>query len=265
MHKTIFQEKSLILAKQKLAKDFFGLRLSSHKIAANAKPGQFVEVRVKNSFLPLLRRPLGVHQVGRNNFELLFQVVGPGTQILSQKNLGDYLDVIGPLGNGFDFQLPRRKVLVAGGMGVVPLLFLAQKLTECQVSSAKYRTTVLIGAKNKAQIICARDFKKFGCEVLIATDDGSKGFKGKVTDLLKKFLRGTSNRLDGTIYSCGPKLMLKEVAKLSQDFNIPAQISLEEHMACGIGACLGCAVETKQGFKRVCKEGPVFNAEEIIW
>ena len=262
MRQHIFQEKTRILAKQNLSQDFFSLKLSSLKIAANARPGQFVEVRVQDTVVPLLRRPLGIHRVGRENFELLFQIIGKGTQILSQKRVGEYLDVIGPLGHGFDFALSTEKgarnILIAGGMGVAPLLFLAQRM--------KGRSIIaLIGAKNKAQILCENDFKKIGCEVMVATDDGSKGFRGKVTDLLKKILHATRYSVHGTVYSCGPRPMLKEISRISQEYKISAQISLEEHMACGIGACLGCVVDTKDGFKRVCKEGPVFRADEIIW
>jgi dihydroorotate dehydrogenase electron transfer subunit len=124
--------------------------------------------------------------------------------------------------------------------------------------------TVLIGAKTKSQILCENDFKKLGYSVKIATDDGSGGFKGKVTELLRNEL-STMNQELTTIYACGPRPMLKAISKISREYKISAQISLEEHMACGIGACLGCVVNTKGGFKRVCKEGPVFKADEIIW
>jgi dihydroorotate dehydrogenase electron transfer subunit len=210
-------------------------------------------------------------------------VVGKGTEILSQKKAREYLDIIGPLGNGFGYRtsyiVARTSILVVGGIGVVPLLFLAEKLNERNTQylpagrqgaipacrQAGRNTLVLIGAKTKDHILCEKEFKKLGYSVKIATDDGSKGFKGNVTELLRNILRSTKYDMRYTIYACGPRPMLKEIALISQKYNIPAQVSLEEHMACGIGACLGCAVNTRDGYKRVCKEGPVFDAEEIIW
>ncbi|MFH1281145.1 MAG: dihydroorotate dehydrogenase electron transfer subunit, partial [Candidatus Omnitrophota bacterium] len=145
----------------------------------------------------------------------------------------------------------------SGGIGMAPLVFLAEKLQNT-------KPLVLIGARTKKQILCAREFKALGCSVKIATDDGSAGFKGKVTDLLKQLLSAISYQLSA-IYACGPYPMLKMVAQLAQENKITAQLSLEEHMACGIGACLGCEVLTKAGYKSVCKEGPVFFGEELIW
>jgi dihydroorotate dehydrogenase electron transfer subunit len=153
---------------------------------------------------------------------------------------------------------------VAGGMGVAPLIFLAEKLAKSQVTSHKSQVIVLIGAKTKGQIICEKEFKELGCEVKIATDDGSRGFKGNITDLFRNLVSSVEYRVS-SIYACGPRPMLKEISWISKKYKMPAQISLEEHMACGIGACLGCVVNTKEGFKRVCKEGPVFKADEIVW
>lgn len=244
-----------IIANQKVTKDYFKLTFNAPLIAKLAKPGQFVNVRINEGVEPLLRRPFSIHRVMHNSISLLYKVVGRGTEILSEKKPGEHLDIIGPLGKGFEYSSPVRQfasspVLIAGGMGVAPLVFLAEKLTD-------YRPIVLIGAKTKSEILCAKEFKDLGCEVKIATDDGSQGFKGKVTELLKDLL--------GTIYACGPKPMLKEIARISQEFKVPAQVSLEEHMACAIGACLGCVVKTKNGSKRVCADGPVFKQEQINW
>jgi len=207
--------------------------------------------------------------------------LGEGTEILSHKRPGEYLDIIGPLGKGFDFQLHasgcRLHLLVAGGIGVAPLTFLAEKLAEVKSQKSKVKTLVLIGARIKDQVLCEKDFRDLGCSVKIATDDGSHGFKGKITELLEEILvtshksqvtshrSATCNLRPATIYACGPRPMLKEITAISKQHNIGTQISLEEHMACGIGVCLGCVVNTKKGFQRVCKEGPVFNADEIIW
>jgi dihydroorotate dehydrogenase electron transfer subunit len=130
--------------------------------------------------------------------------------------------------------------------------------------SAKRRATVLIGAKTKSELLCEKEFKKLGCEVKIATDDGTKGLKGFVSELLKQEL-STIDYRPSTIYACGPKPMLKAVSQVAQARHLPCQVSLEEHMACGLGVCLGCVVETKQGRKLVCKDGPVFTGQDIFW
>ena len=253
--------KAKLIKNIEVAPKYYKIKLACSSIAKRARPGQFLEVKVSNTYEPLLRRPLGINRVNGASIEILYEVVGRGTEILSQRKPGEYLDVIGPLGNGFS--LPSTinhqpsTILVAGGMGVAPLVFLAEKL-------AKGKGLVLIGAKTKRQILCEKEFKDFGFRVKVATDDGSRGFKGKVTDVLKHLLSTIDYRLS-PIYGCGPRPMLKRIAQISGEYNIPAQISLEEHLACGIGACLGCVIDTKQGYKRVCKEGPVFNAQEIIW
>jgi dihydroorotate dehydrogenase electron transfer subunit len=249
------QEQVKILENKKIGANYFKLIFRSAKIAKSALPGQFVDIKVDASVIPLLRRPLSIHSVKGINIALLYEVLGKGTEILSGRKPGEYLDIIGPLGNGFSVGGKMPAMLVAGGMGVAPLVFLAEKL-----KSAK--RLVLIGAKTKKQILCVKEFEKAGCEVKVATDDGSSGFKGRVTDLLERVL---ADNPKAGIFSCGPKPMLKAICALAGTNNIRAEISLEEHMACGIGACLGCVVDTKEGMKRVCKEGPVFEAGKIIW
>ncbi len=256
----MLQIKAKILYNKRIKGNYFHLVLRAPKITKETLPGQFINIKVNDAYDPLLRRPFSIHRVKGANIELLYEVVGQATESLSHRKPGEYLNIIGPLGNGFTPDTKRRtlNILIAGGMGVAPLMFLAEKLTQSKV-------TVLIGAKTKDQLLCEKDFKGLGCDVKIATDDGSKGFKGKVTDLLRSFLRTTNDERRTTIYACGPKPMLKEISRISKKHNIPAQVSLEEHMACGIGVCLGCVVNTKEGFRRVCKEGPVFNGDEIIW
>jgi dihydroorotate dehydrogenase electron transfer subunit len=264
----MLQLKAKIIQNKKIKGNYFHAIFLVPVIAKAACPGQFVNIKVSEALEPLLRRPLSIHRIRvqrrefREQIEILYEVVGKGTQILSQRKPGEYLDVIGPLGKGFDLhrqtgkQANRQTIIVAGGMGVAPLLFLAEKL--------KSQATVLIGTKTKNQILCEKEFKDLGCIVKIATDDGSRGFKGKVTELLKYLLR-TKNYELRTIYACGPRPMLKEISRISREYNIPAQICLEEHMACGIGACLGCAVKTREGYQRVCKEGPVFYTDEMLF
>jgi len=149
-------------------------------------------------------------------------------------------------------------------MGVAPLMLLAQRLVSSNRSAAIEKVQVLIGARTKEQVLCEKEFKKIGCDVKIATDDGSLGFEGRVTDLLGQALLTMGHQLFA-VYACGPKPMLQELGGICRKRNIPAQVSLEAHMACGIGACLGCVVNTKHGYKRVCKDGPVFETENLIY
>lgn len=256
-----FQLKAKLLSNKRLKDNYLHCILNAPQIAKAARPGQFVNIRITDTLDPLLRRPLSIHRVNGPKIEILYEVAGRGTQILSEKKAGEYLDIIGPLGNGFTILNTKCPLLVAGGMGVAPLLFLAEKTG---IQYPALRIQILIGAKTKKHIHCEKEFKELGCEVKVSTDDGSKGFKGRVSDLLKTLLSTIDYRLS-TIYGCGPKPMLKEIALISRERNIPAQISMEEHIACGIGACLGCAVETIAGYRRVCKDGPVFEAQEIIW
>jgi dihydroorotate dehydrogenase electron transfer subunit len=257
----IAQIKAKIISNQRLNGNYGHLEFESSFIAKQAVAGQFVNIKVADTLQPLLRRPISIHGVKSSKVKIIYEIIGKGTQILSARKPGEFLDIIGPLGNGFDCSLALSKpkqiknILIAGGMGVAPLVFLAEKL---KLS----KPLVLIGARTKKQLLCQREFKALGCTVKLATDDGSAGFKGKVTDLLKIFLDETKPL---SLFSCGPLPMLKAVARLAHENKITAQLSLEEHMACGIGACLGCVVSTKTGYKSVCKDGPVFFSEDLIW
>ncbi len=259
-----------VLANKKIKDRYFRIVLRSPLIAKSALPGQFVMLKVGTGrFLePFLRRPLGIHKAVGREIEILYEIVGKGTEILSKRKPGEFIDLLGPLGNGFDFQAlkisNRQPILVAGGMGVAPLMLLAQRLVASNRRAAIGKIQVLIGARTKEQVLCEKEFKKIGCDVKIATDDGSAGFPGRVTGLLEKQLV-TMNYQLSTVYACGPQPMLRELVRICRKKNIPAQVSLEAHMACGIGACLGCVVNTIDGYKRVCKEGPVFEAEKLIY
>lgn len=275
----MIQQKVKIVSNQRVGPGYFKLKFACREIARCVLPGQFVMVRVSDGFTPLLRRPFGVHSTSGGKIEILYEMVGKGTQALAEKKSGEALDVLGPLGNGFDYRFPvfpfsRLPVLVAGGMGVAPLFFLAQKLSSIkhrassiEALGSRIKIQVLIGVKTKNAVLCENEFKRLGYEVKVATDDGSRGFKGYVSDLLKSILRNTQYAVrNAEIYACGPRPMLKEIKKICLQKNIPGQASLEEHMACGIGACMGCAAKTvDDGFKRVCKEGPVFDIAEVIF
>ncbi|MCM8780579.1 MAG: dihydroorotate dehydrogenase electron transfer subunit [Candidatus Omnitrophica bacterium] len=280
-----FQIKAKVIKNIEVAPKYCKILLQCPSIAKIAQPGQFLQIKACDNTEPLLRRPFSIHRIihflksglaKRKTYqsriikdygliEILYEVRGKATTLLAGKNPGTDLYVLGPLGNGFDYRFSdtrhRWSVLVGGGIGIAPLLFLAERLAEHNLKPI----TVLIGANTRKQILCEKELRDLGCEVKVSTDDGSKGYKGKVTDLLKDLLQVTSSKLQVTVYACGPRPMLREIALISKKYKIPAQVSLEEHMACGFGACLGCAVTTKEGYKRVCKEGPVFDAQDVIW
>lgn len=250
-----------IVENKKVAPDFYRMRVESAYLAKNTKPGQFLEVKCSDSAEPLLRRPFSAHRILKSSVEILYEVVGKGTQLLSKKKAQDNIDLIGPLGNGFKpFPGKKHAVLVAGGVGVAPLLALAGR-----ISVKKPGSHVIIGAKNKAGLLCEKEFKDLGCFVMVSTEDGSKGHKGYATEILKHLLKTIGCQTSG-IYACGPHPMLKAAAHISSLMDVPCQVSLEEKMACGIGVCLGCPVKIKEsGYKMVCKDGPVFDAKEIAW
>lgn len=271
------QIKAKIIENKKIAEGFYKMRVESPYLSKNSKPGQFVEVKCSDEIIPLLRRPLGVHKISKNRIEVLYEVVGRGTELLSKKKSGGFLDIIGPLGNGFMINQPtsqpanQQTILIAGGVGVAPLAALADELRQ-----KKYKVDVIIGARTKSHIMCEEDFKSMGCSVHVATEDGSKGYKGLATDLLVKELNQQTSKpanQQTIIYACGPTAMLKAVAKIAEAKHIPCQVSMEERMACGIGVCLGCPVKVKgpvassqsPEYKMVCKDGPVFDAKEIAW
>ena len=240
----------------------------------SARPGQFLHIRIEDSCDPLLRRPLSIHDIEEDNQKkqwvcrIAYEIVGKGTMLLAEKKPLSQIDALGPLGNGFDLKKLQRleKVyLVAGGMGVAPLYFLAKKLTQIRKINSGAETIVLIGAKTKNQLLREKAFKDLGCSIHLSTDDGSRGFKGKVTDLLKEILGKGEAHEPGALCACGPKPMLAAVAGIAHHAGLPAQVSLEEFMGCGLGACLGCVIRTTSGFKRICHDGPVFDAQEIIW
>ncbi|MBU0502453.1 MAG: dihydroorotate dehydrogenase electron transfer subunit [bacterium] len=263
------QEKVKIIDHQQVGSLYFKLTLFSDYISTNAKPGQFVQVKCSDGYDPLLRRPLSIHRVNKleKTFQLLYEIVGKGTDLLSQKCKEEELDVLGPLGNGFDLsKVKDSAILVGGGMGVAPLLFLAEELKK-KAESHAYRQAgrtqntgiqILIGASSKDCLVCLDEFKQITDKVQISTDDGSCGEKCFVSDLLKNLTPDTSHPTP--IFACGPKPMLQTIAKIT-----PCQVSMEARMACGIGTCLGCVVKTKSGFKKVCKDGPVFDSEEILF
>ncbi|MBI5399362.1 dihydroorotate dehydrogenase electron transfer subunit [Candidatus Saganbacteria bacterium] len=261
------QEKRRILEHQQIAPQQYKLTISSPYISANAQPGQFVQVRISSEFDPLLRRPLSIHRhsIKHKSFELLYEVIGKGTELLSQASVGSELDILGPLGKSFMINQSEVAILVGGGMGSAPLLMLAETLKAGPKKKAIY---VILGAKTKERIIEENIFREAANEVVIATDDGSYGQHGFVSDVLINLLENvvTPNHYSQTtIYACGPHVMLHAIADLTFQKQIACQVSMEQKMACGIGTCLGCVIKTRSGYKKVCDEGPVFDAKEIEW
>lgn len=233
-------------------------------------PGQFVEVKVDGSETTYLRRPFSIHRVNRetNTLHLLIKVVGDGTAKLASIALGETVNVMFPLGKGFELTNNKQVLLVGGGCGVAPLYFLAEKLFE-----QGNQVNVLIGGRTSADILLDDQYAKFG-KVYISTEDGSKGEKGMVTSnsILNSNINNVSDytapddKLNGyfdKIYSCGPDGMMRAIAHYAELRNIPCEVSLENTMACGIGACLCCVVESNEGNVCVCAEGPVFDSKRL--
>lgn len=252
-----------IISNKKVAVDHFEMKLNSPELAMESCPGQFVAVKAGyEENASLLRIPLGVHKIEKRGISVLYKTVGAGTRILSLKRAGEEISVLGPLGRGFDFKnTDTEAFLVSGGCGIAPLYSLAKAI----IKTGK-TVEFFIGASEKKHILCVKDLKQIGVNIHVATDNGSCGYKGYVTALLEKYLKQKKTGAScAAIYASGPKSMLKELAKIAGEFKISAQISLDEYIACGIGACFGCAVRTKEGNKLVCKDGPVFDAGEIDW
>ena len=246
-----------IIDKQQLNKDVFILELSGREKLPEMFPGQFVEVKVEGSPGTFLRRPFSIHQVnyGQNSFRLLIQVAGKGTETLSRLVSGDYINLIYPLGNSFSIPLNAEKLLlVGGGCGVAPLLFLGNHLR-----ANGHVPDILLGFRDSERIIEYDDYLKTG-RVFLTTEDGSRGEKGFVTDhsVLK------SAKYD-RVYCCGPEAMMKEVAAYCRENGIECEVSLENLMGCGIGACLCCTVLTVRGNLCTCTDGPVFNINDLKW
>lgn len=222
-------------------------RMALRGDTSGIKPGQFVEIAVPGLFL---RRPISVSDVNDDQLTIIYKVVGQGTALMAQMLAGEEINILSGLGNGYDLSLCGEEVLlIGGGVGVPPLIYAAKELRKQGKD-----VHVVIGFNTKSEVFGEEAFEKMGCEVAVCTMDGSYGEKGVVTDIIK---------LPAPYYyACGPIPMIKAILRT---IGTNGQISMEERMGCGVGICVGCTIETKNGFKRVCKEGPVFNADEIIW
>jgi len=256
-----FQENCRVSSVDQLLPDVYRISLIAPCISDAAQPGQFVMVRVVEQFDPLLRRPFSIHNISPDGgMNILFKIVGKGTAMLASVRVGDYRDVIGPLGRGFELNPTGAVCLLGGGMGIAPLAFLAGELRKNGHETG--RDHVLLGARNSDEVrLLAREFSELGYPVQVATDDGSMGHHGFVPELLTDILQEV-----GHVYTCGPYPMMRTVALQCRQADISCQVSLETHMACGLGACLGCTLPgVTQQYIHVCRQGPVFPAEEVAW
>ncbi|GAB4271736.1 MULTISPECIES: dihydroorotate dehydrogenase electron transfer subunit [Deferrisoma] len=253
-------DRAWVVYRESLGGEYYRLRLRP-AVPFEAAPGQFVMLQVGEGIDPLLRRPFSIHRLDPHaggEFEVLFRVVGKGTRMLSRRHVGDRVDVLGPLGRGFSLDA-EEPVLVGGGVGVAPLLFLAEAFLARGV-----RPRLVLGARSDRDLLCHGDFECLAIPSEVVTEDGSLGEPGLVTKPLARVLdqAGPGAR----VYACGPVPMLRAVAAQAASRGVACEVSLEAQMACGMGACLGCVVRSASGeYVRVCKEGPVFDAREIDW
>ena len=246
-----------LIAKRELAPKVFDFTLENERFARAARPGQFAHVLVPGK---TLRRPISICEAdpAEGRLRLVFEIRGEGTELLSHTRTGEELDLLAPLGRGFSLRDTSKKaVFVGGGIGVPPLLFAARAYGA--------NAAVLLGFRSASAVILREDFERYGCRVLLATDDGTAGKHGFCTEFLASELAGAD-----AVYACGPTPMLRKTADAANAAGVFCQVSLEERMGCGVGACLVCACKTRrengeEGYSHVCKDGPVFNAKEVVW
>lgn len=247
---------AIILSKQMLTETVVKFILQLPNDYPNAEPGQFVRIQCEGSFLP---RPISICWLDRHEVSgicLIIEARGPGTDWLVSQTPGAKLNISVPLGNSFVTLPDKRYLIVGGGIGIPPLFSAINKVL-WNADSILCFTTI-------KKVMMEDDFHAQGNTVVVATDDGSYGLKGRADEILRDYLSSTSCVYEA-ILACGPKPMLAAIAKLANEFNIPCQVSLEEYMACGVGACKGCAVKLTTGMGTVCKNGSVFDAKEVVW
>ena len=251
-------EEAVVLSNQSVGEDLWEMEMQAPNMAPLCEPGQFLQIRVAEQTDPLLRRPISIYDVQADCIRILYRVVGTGTRRLSEKKAKDRISLQGPLGKGFHLsKSPEQVLLVGGGVGIAPLLFLARRQRE-----RGSEVTVVYGAANQAQVVGENHFTQLGVRLFISTLDGSYGIQGMVTDILQVLSLGNIRR----IYTCGPEPMMKAVTLWAREKGLKGEVSMESHMACGVGACLGCACKLNEEdtvYKKVCKDGPVFSMDDV--
>jgi len=260
-------EKATVVHNEPVSQGHYRMGLRTRADFSRAVPGQFVMVRTADRLDPLLRRPFSIHRLmtesGRTvGFEVLYRVVGKGTGLLAACKAGDRLEVLGPLGHGFEVPVDiRHPFIVAGGIGVAPLVFLAETIAARLADPAD--GTVFLGARCDSDLLCRREFLSLGLKLHLTTDDGSSGDQCLVTHPVEQAI--VSGPPD-VVYACGPAAMLACLIGIVKHHAIPCQVSLETVMACGMGACLGCAVPesgARRRYRHACTDGPVFEVDSI--
>lgn len=259
-----------VLANLQIAEKTWMVRLKSPEIANRTTPGQFVMLRIPGCREPLLGRPLAIYRAEEDFVEVVYAVVGHGTELLSRQQVGMKLEIWGPLGNGFpEAEADEEPILVAGGIGQTPMRMLAVRFLE---RSAEQEVTLLMGHRSSVWMACVDDFRQlsedygYRLKMELATEDGSLGHRGLVTDLLNGCWREKSH-----VYACGPLPMLRRVSEMAEERGAACHVSLETPMACGMGICFGCVTKRKAAtpegwdYCRTCTEGPVFDASQLIW
>lgn len=258
----MLEQNVTIVANEHDTDSYFRLVLRAPQIAPLIQPGQFAHVRILPLKDALLRRPFSIFQVAGDTFSILYKTVGKGTDALARMRAGEELSVIAPLGRGFTVPKAGAEtpLLVAGGYGMAAMFLLAQRSPQ--------KGIVFVGGRRRVDILCEKDFAAIGWEVRVTTEDGSHGEKGLVTQPLISEIRNSEIR-NYKLFACGPTPMLKAVGKIAEDFNLPCELSMDEHMCCGVGVCLACVIKVKSGegweYQRACTEGPVFHSREIFW
>ncbi|MCK5862627.1 MAG: dihydroorotate dehydrogenase electron transfer subunit [Candidatus Hydrogenedentes bacterium] len=252
-----------IVAHQEVAPDHRRIVLDAPDIAADARPGQFCMIEVREGSSPFLRRPMSIERIFDDGISILYKAMGEGTRMMASIPTGAYINVQGPLGNIFPIESDTvRSILVAGGIGIAPLIGLAEAI----IARGARAPEVILAARTECLLLCEKELSQMGCAVTLATDDGSAGFKGFAADALR-LLDPDSKTL---VYTCGPNVMMRAVYDVCAAADTRCYASLEAVMACGDGVCMGCVVETNAEnefakMARVCREGPVFDARVIRW
>lgn len=247
-----------MLSNDRLAEGVGLARFHSPRIAESVAPGMFVHLRIAQGTDFILRRPFSVHRASGETIEILYQVLGRGTRALSLAERGASMDAVGPLGRGWRIpESTTHALVVAGGLGVAPMGGLVEELAARGVA-----VSVALGAPTAERLLSLDLLEASARRVEVATDDGSRGSSGFVTEVASRLISEDS---PDVVYACGPEAMCCVVARMAADAGIPCQVSLERLMACGIGACLSCVVSTSNGLKKACVDGPVFNAGEVLW
>ncbi len=253
-----------IIGREWAAEDHYILSLEDN-LSEASRPGQFAMISPKTPTEPFFKRPYSIFRRisegrhGGKELQFLIKVVGKGSRQTSELPLGSEIEVVAPLGNSFDLECSEQLVvLVGGGIGMAPLFELAEHFT-----AKRKEVAVLLGARTCELLLVKGLYEEMGAEVLCSTDDGSEGMRGNVGQLLEHYLQARKGRKI-KVYSCGPDIMMRGVAEIAAKFDLPCQLSLEAHMGCGFGVCLGCVIEDKNGdYRRVCKDGPVFDARKL--